>query len=95
MSNVMRALLATLLFSTVPVLQAQPASESAESMQALRAAVAQDKKGTIGNLLQLSEAEARKFWMRATGAGCAPWKPPWQPTSRSATPSPSRCRPKC
>ncbi len=61
MKNVSLALATAALLSLVAPLHAQTRSEGAESMQALRAAVAQDKKGYIVSTLALTEAEAKKF----------------------------------
>jgi hypothetical protein len=56
------ALAAATFFAAIPPAHAQSAPTSAEGMQALRSAVGQDKKGYVSNMLQLTEAEAKKFW---------------------------------
>ncbi len=56
-------LAAATLFAALPFAHAQSApADSVQGMQALRSAVGQDKKGYVGNMLQLTDAEAKKFW---------------------------------
>lgn len=55
-------LAAAALFAAFPIAHAQTRSDGAEVMQALRSAVGQDKKGYVAKLLQLTDAEAKKFW---------------------------------
>ncbi len=57
----------TLVLATATLIAALPhayaqTSPAGADMQALRSAVGQDKKGYVSNMLQLTDAEAKKFW---------------------------------
>ncbi len=62
MKTLTLALVAALLLAAHSTPSAQVKGDSPDSMQTLRAAVAQDKRAYISSALQLSDAEAKKFW---------------------------------
>lgn len=62
----MKSLVAALLFAmsviAPPVVRAEGNAADVTDMQALRAAVRSDRKALVASTLQLTDAEAKKFW---------------------------------
>ena len=62
MKNNLAAVLFVVTLVAVPSVWAQGSAGDMTDMQALRAAVRTDKKALVASTLQLTDAEAKKFW---------------------------------
>lgn len=61
-TNIATILLLAAAMLALPCAAAEDASAGAADMQALRGAVKADKKALVASTLQLTDAEAKKFW---------------------------------